>query len=164
MWGPEIQRRTVLVSDQPHSVAAVTQCTLGRQQLQQQQHHRQQQQQQQLHTRTKTLTYRFDFNHTSFIRKKLYFTYFIWPISDQNFRVSKFRFYILYCVHWIPVNGIGDDKEESTVSVETGFFRMIFTAVESYKIVQCHRKMTSGSMLDYKGDGNVDTTMTKVSR
>lgn len=59
------------------------------------------------------------------------------------------------------MNGIGDDKEESTESVETGFFRMIFTAVKSYKIVQCHREMTSGSTYGY--DGDVDTTMTMVS-
>ncbi|KAL5238236.1 hypothetical protein ACI65C_005646 [Semiaphis heraclei] len=40
---------------------------------------------------------------------------------------------------------------------------MIFTAVKSYKIVQCHREMTSGSTYGY--DGDVDTTMTmkKVS-
>jgi len=62
------------------------------------------------------------------------------------------------------VNGIGDDKEVSTVSIETGFFRMIFTAVKSYKIGQCHREMTSGSIRGYNGGGDVDTTMTKVSK
>lgn len=62
------------------------------------------------------------------------------------------------------MNGIGDDKEESTVSVEAGFFRMIFKTVKSYKTVQCHREVTSGSMRDYEGDGDVDTTMMKVSR
>jgi len=62
------------------------------------------------------------------------------------------------------VNGIGDDKEQSTVSIETGFFKMIFTTVKSYKIVQYHREMTSGLMrAGYNGGGDVDTVMTKVS-